>query len=59
MGKGECFGEEEVLLKKGCEFLRVHSVICVSETASVYAIPKKLLLRRLYSDSIMKKTFKS
>jgi len=47
MGKGECFGEEEVLLKKGCEFLRVHSVICVSETASVYAIPKKLLLRRL------------
>lgn len=26
MGKGECFGEEEILIKRGCEFYRVTTI---------------------------------
>lgn len=59
MGKGECFGEEEILLKRGSEFQRITTVKCVSEKGLLYCISKKELIRRLYADDDMRKMFRS
>lgn len=47
LGKGECFGEEEIVRKKGVEYHRIYRVVCNSEIGTLYVIPKKSLLRLL------------
>lgn len=41
LGVGECFGEEEILEKKGVSYARIFRVICKSDSGVLYSIPRK------------------
>ena len=47
LSAGECFGEEEILMKRNSLFYRIYRVVCISDQATVYAIPKKQMIRLL------------
>ncbi|EAR93200.2 cyclic nucleotide-binding domain protein (macronuclear) [Tetrahymena thermophila SB210] len=59
MSIGQCFGEEELILKKNREYKRVTTVICTSDSGSLYCFNKKDFLKKFYNDDIIYKIFAS
>ncbi|KAL4463197.1 hypothetical protein ABPG74_007198 [Tetrahymena malaccensis] len=59
MSNGQCFGEEELIMKKNREYKRVTTVICTSDSGSLYCFNKKDFIRKFYNDDIIYKIFAS